>query len=280
MIEMITQTRVEDAVAHTTDFLHKERGAQIDGDYASRQLRQRIATTQERAGAFLMAVPRPRGNGFYAPLSRYNANQFQEAVTSLPGYFVLVPSALVERGPSAFYPAVVSEDGLMSQSLRLHVLHQAYHCQIGRATGVVLSSAGQAETKGIGEHGRQSHDGVEAEHFATLLTISGNPTLLTGWRNGEHINHRWRQAPRQSITGQLTNTLLHTDVRQSTLTLRQQDFEHNRAMLLWHEGMRDTNGNAAAATYPGALVVIQSLGYEALSQSQPDRLTNVQKALT
>ena len=179
MSDTITQTRAEDAIATTESFLQLERGTGIDGDFAGSQIAERILTVRERAEDLLLSVPHPKLAGLYVPLSKHNSQHFEDAVTALPGYLVLIPSTLVEPGTSLFYPAVVSEDGIKDNNLRLHVLRQPYRQQIRYGAAMVLSAAGQSETKGIGDHGKKSNDGVEAEHFATLLAAGKDVSVQT-----------------------------------------------------------------------------------------------------
>lgn len=282
MPEVITQSKVEDAIANTNAFLDTERGASVDGDFASYQIAERVQTVKNRAEDLLCSVPFPNLNGLYVPLSKYNASRYDEAAAVLPGYLVLVPSVLVEQqGASVFYPAVVSEDGLKNNSLRLHVLRQPYHQRVRYAASVVLSAAGQSETKGIGEHGRTSKDGVEAEHFATLLAASSDKNIQAAWQSGEHANHMWRRQAGNSVIAEVSRRLFGSDIPQTTITITKQQIETGQAMLLWHEGMRDEQtGNPETAAKDKALVVIQSLGYEALRTHNPQGIDNVRRMLT
>src|SRR5581483_6611605 len=177
----ITQTRTEIAVAHTLQFLDSERGTGIDGNFAAQCITEQVRPVQELAEAFLTASPIPKQDGFYAPLGKHNAYQYGQAVNLLPGYMVLVPSAMVERaGSPAFYPAVASPDGQKENLIRLHVLRQPYHVQrgLGHGAATVLSAAGQSEVASVGQHGRlQGGDGIEAEHFATLLAAGSDPQV-------------------------------------------------------------------------------------------------------
>jgi hypothetical protein len=280
MSETITQTRIEDAIANTNAFLGAERGASIDGDFAGRQVAERVATVQERAEDLLLSVPHPKFDGLYVPLSKHNAGRYGEAVAALPGYLVLIPSALVERGPSVFYPAVVSEDGLKTQDLRLHVLRQPYRQQIRYGTSMVLSAAGQSETKGVGEHGRKANDGVEAEHFATLLAAGSDPNVRSAWQSGQHVNHTWREQSGNSVTAEVSKRLFGQEMPQTTITITRQQIESGQAMLLWHDGMRDqSTGQPEAATKDKALVVLQGLGYEALRTHSPHGIDNVKRLI-
>lgn len=280
MSEIITQTRVEDAIANTNAFLGAERGTDIDGDFAGRQVAERVVTVKDRAETVLHSVPHPKLDGLYVPLSRYNASSYGEAAAVLPGYLVLVPSALVERGTSVFYPAVVSEDGLKSQSLRLHVLKQPYRQQVRYGASMVLSAAGQSETRGIGEHGRKANDGVEAEHFATLLAAGSDRQLQAAWQSGQHANHAWRQQAGNSVVTEVSKRLFGADMPQATITITKQQVEAGQAMLLWHEGMRDRlSGDPETAARDKALVVIQGLGYEALRARDPQAIDNVKRLI-
>ncbi len=280
MSEIITQMRVEEAIASTNDFLNAERGASIDGDFAGRQVAERVATVQERAEAVLQSVPHPKLDGLYVPLSMHNATDFSEAAAVLPGYLVLVPSALVERGTSVFYPAVVSEDGLKTSDIRLHVLRQPYRQQVRYGASMVLSAAGQSETKGIGDHGRKSNDGVEAEHFATLLAAGSDANVQAAWQSGQHVNHTWREQAGNSVTAEVFKRLFGPDMPQTTITITKQQIETGQAMLLWHEGMRDEQtGNPETAARDKALVVIQGLGYEALRTRSPQGIDNVKRLI-
>lgn len=278
MSEIVTQTKVEDAVANTDAFLRAERGASIDGDFASQQVLERVTTTQARAEALLHSVPHPKLSGLYVPLSKHNANHYSEAVAALPGYLVLVPSALVEQGTSVFYPAVVSEDGLKTQDLRLHVLKQPYRQQVGYGASMILSAAGQSETKGIGEHGRKASDGIEAEHFATLLAAARDQSVQTAWRSGQHVNHAWRTQTKNSVTTEVSKRLFGQEIPQATITVTQQQIKNGTAMLLWHEGMRDQlTGRPESATKDKALIVIQGLGYSALKSQSPRALETIKR---
>lgn len=280
MTEAITQMRAEDAIANTNAFLSAERGASIDGDFAGHQIAERVATIRERAQAVLCSVPHPNLDGLYVPLSKHNANSYAEVVAVLPGYLVLVPSALVERGTSVFYSAVVSEDGLKSDNLRLHVLRRPYRRQISYGASMVLSAAGQSETKGIGDHGRKSNDGVEAEHFATLLAAGSDSKVQAAWQSGQHVNHTWREQAGNSVTAEVSKRLFGSDIPQTTITITKQQIETGQAMLLWHVGMRDEQtGNPETAARDKALVVIQGLGYEALRARSPQSIDSVKRLI-
>lgn len=279
MSETITKSRMEDGVAAASAFLERERGVGLDGTDAARQVAERVISVQERAQTLLTSRPIAGRDGYYAPLSQSNANQFNEAVAVLPGHMVLVPSALVEPGEPAFYPAVVSEDGLKNGDgvLRLHVLKQHYRGSLGYGAAVMLAAAGQSETEGVGEHGRTASDGVEAEHFTTLLTTASDEQALTAWQNGRHINHDWRGQASNSVTTEASNRLL--DVPQATITITRQQVEAGQAVLLWHEGLRDEQGRPEAATRDNALVIAQGLGYEALRAANPGGLDNVRRLI-
>jgi hypothetical protein len=279
MSEILTQSKAEDAISITEDFLIEERGTSIDGDYASYKVAEQIATIGDRAKIVLTSTPHPNLDGLYVPLSKYNSGIYDEAATVLPGHIVLIPSALVEKGTSLLYPAVVSEDGLKTQSIRLHVLKQSYSQKIQYGTSMILSAAGQSETKGVGAHGTKSSDGIEAEHFATLLAAGGDRTVQEAWKNGTHINHAWRGNDSNSVMAEVSNRLFGTDIPQSTITITKQQIENGQAMLLWHEGMRDDSGNPETATKEKALVVIQSLGFEALHASNPRGIETVKELI-
>ena len=280
MTEAITHTRIEDAIANTSAFLETQRGASIDGGHASFQVAERVVSVAERAAAVLQSVPHPNFDGLYVPLSRHNAQEFDEAAAVLPGYLVLVPSKLVEPGPSVFYPAAVSEDGLKNNDLRLHVLRQPYRQQVQYGAAMILSAAGQSETKGVGEHGMTTTDGVEAEHFATLLAAGNDAAIQSAWRAGQHINHSWRDQPGNSVTSEVSSRLFGKTVPQTTLTITKQQVESGQAMLLWHQGMRDQQtGRPETATKEKALVVVQGLGYEALRSSNPKGIDAVKRLL-
>lgn len=280
MSEVLTTTRVEDAVAATSAFLRAERGTGIDGDFAGQQIAERVATVQERASSLLKSMPMRAQPGLFMPLSAQNAYQYAEAVSVLPGYMVLVPSSLVEAGPSKLYPAVVSEDGIKHKSLRLHVLKRPYQGQIRYGASMVLSAAGQMETKGVGDHGRKANDGVEAEHFATLLAAGSDQAVQTAWQAGQHINHGWRQGVNTSVTSQVSNRLFGSDIPQQTITITESQIIANQAALFWHEGMRDLQtGQPETAARDKALVVVQSLGFEALRSTNPSGIDAVKRLI-
>ncbi|MDB5169826.1 MAG: hypothetical protein JWN82_222 [Candidatus Saccharibacteria bacterium] len=280
MTEVFTQSHAEDAIARTNDFLLQERDTGLDGDFASQQVAGRVESVRDRARDLLESVPHPKLDGLYIPLSKHNAGRFDEAATVLPGYLVLVPSAMVETGTSVFYPAVVSEDGFKHNALRLHVLKQPYRQQVRYGASVILSAAGQAETAGIGDHGRQSNDGVEVEHFATLLAAGSDPAVQQAWRSGEHVNHAWRQQRSSSVTTEVSNRLFGNDIPQATITISKQQIEEGSAMLLWHRGMQDEqSGQPESATQHNALLVVQGLGFEALSNANPRGIDDIRRLI-
>ena len=282
MTRQITQMKAEEAVAGTEDFLQFERGASIDGGFAANQVAERVVTVEERANGLLSdaRLRHPQHTDLYIPLSKRNANDYSEVAAVLPGYMVLVPSTLVERGSSSFYPAVVSEDGLKDGELRLHVLRQPYRGGVGYGASTILSAAGQSETKGVGEHGRNVSDGVEAEHFATLLAASSDPQIQRAWETGNHINHDWRKDDSNSVTTEVSKRIFGSEIPQATITITKQQITDGKAMILWHEGMRDqTSGKPETATKEMALVVVQSLGFTALKERNPQGLDDVKRLI-
>ncbi len=280
MSETITQTRVEDAIASANAFLSTERGASIDGDFASHQVAEQVTTVRERAEALLRSIPHPELDGLYVPLSKYNAADYNEAVAVLPGYFVLIPSALIDRGTSVFYPAVVSEDSLKSNEVRLHALRRPYRQRAHYGASMMLSAAGQSETRGIGDHGRTANDGIEAEHFATLLAAGSDTSVQAAWQSGQHINHLWRERPANSVTSEVSKRLFGDEIPLTTVTITRQQIEAGQAMLLWYDDIRDRQtGAPETATKARALETYQALGYETLRASNPRGLDAVKRLI-
>ena len=145
---------------------------------------------------------------------------------------------------------------------------------------MMLSAAGQSETAGIGDHGRTNSDGIEAEHFATLLAAGSDPQVKTAWQRGEHVNHAWRDNTQDSVVAEVSGRLFSEDAPQTTLTVTKAQVASGQAMLLWHEGMRDADtGQPEAATQPNALVVVQGLGYEALRSTSPHAIDNLKEMI-
>ncbi len=193
---------------------------------------------------------------------------------------MLIPSALIEKGTNVFYPAVVSEDGLKTRDLRLHVLKQPYRQHVQYGTSVVLSAAGQSETAGVGDHGRQPSDGIEAEHFATLLAAGSDSNIQAAWKSGQHVNHTWRNQPGNSVTTEVSKRLFGSAVPLTTITITKQQIEAGQAMLLWHNNMHDSqSGSPETATQDKALVILQGLGYEALRSHDPQGIDTIKRLL-
>lgn len=279
MSELLTQTRVEDGASAAEAFMQAERGVSLDGGFAGNQVAEHVTSVQLQAMELLQARPVQGFDGLYEPLGKGNIEQFDLAVTALPGHMVLVPSTLVENGTSQFYPAVVSEDGIKEKVLRLHVLRRPYRRHLGYGAAMVLSAAGQAETKGVGKHRAGMNDGVEAEHFATLLAAGSDPSVRVDWRAGRHINHTWRQQADSSVTTQVSQRLFGQDVPQSTVTLTKAQVRAGQARIFWHEGMCDEHGNPETATRQNALVVIQGLGFTALKERDRQAIDEVKGLL-
>lgn len=265
MTELLTQNKADDVISAAQDFMQSERNAPLDGGFASQRVAERIVDVGEQAATLLRARPVANCPGLYEPLGQGNADQYDTAAAILPGHMVLVPSTLVEYGASQFYPAVVSEDGIKTGLLRLHVLRRPYQQHLGYGAAMILSAAGQAETQGVGEHRSDLKGGVEAEHFATLLAAGSDADVRAGWRSGHHINHDWRQQPRNSVTTAMSQRLFE-DIPQSTITITKAQIQSGQARLFWHERMRDERNMPETATRKNALIVVQGLGFTALRQ--------------
>lgn len=267
MTEQYTPSRAEDAIAATSDFLSTELGATIDGEQAAAQVAEHLSSVQDRAKALLQAIPHPTlgKQGLYVPLSKYNATSYDEAVAVLPGHLVLLPSAIIDPGTTELYSAMVSEDGIALRKLRLHVLRQPYHRDASYGAGVMLAAAGQSETKGVGMHGKKSSDGLEAEHFPTLLAAGTDPALQAAWKNGSHINHKWRENDQNSVFRQVTSLLFTENTPPATVTVTRQDIEAGKKMLLWDIDLLDeANKTPANAGKEKALVLYQALAFQAM----------------
>jgi hypothetical protein len=279
MSEIFTQTQYEDAIASTDTFLQTERGVSMDGFEAGLAV-ESLLSPDAAAEQFLTEIPHPRFDGLYVPLSKLNAAHYTHATAVLAGRIVLVPSAMLHKGESHFYPAVVSPDSLTDGELRLHVLQQPYRQHIRKAAAFVLSAAGQSETPGVGRHSNNVSDGVEAEHFATLLTAGMDESVAQAWRSGVHSNHTWRQEPDNSVTTTLTNKIHGNQIPQRTITVSQSDIASGKALLLWHEGLRNQDSGAPeSATHKNALVAIQGLSFLALREKRPLGIATVKSLL-
>lgn len=294
MKETITETYAEDAIADANDFMQQERGVGIDGAEATLTVTERVMSAREAAESALRAVPSsrierlPSDDSMFVPLSDYNSEKFDEVRVALAGYMVLVPSSYVDRDVKGkLYPAVVSEDGLSQpDALRLHILKKPYQRGLSKTATVALSAAGQSEawdmkkgTKVVGHHNHQGGDGVEAEHFATLLAAGIDSNVRSAWQNGQHPNHAWREQANNSVLSRVNNTILANEMPQQTVTFKKRHFEQG-AMILWHEGLRsEETGAAETATKDQALVIVQAIGHEAIKSRNPDALDNVKRLL-
>lgn len=276
MTETFKSENVDQAVEKLGNFLEAERGASPDGGFASEQVAQHVMTVAERTQHLLTSVAHPQIPRMFVPLSKYNAGQYDEAVSILPGHMVLVPSPLVGSLEKSFYPAVVSEDGIAQRALRLHVLHQPYLFRgLGVSAATLLSAAGQSETLGVGDDNRPVGDGIEVEHFAALLTVGESAGATATWRT-DHANHGVRKLPNSSVSSQFVHALLGQEARQSTLTITKKQIDDGKAMILWHDSLRDVAGDPEAATRDNALVTLQALGYQALT---PEAVDNIKRSL-
>lgn len=281
MTNKITQTRSEVAIDHANTFLATERAATIDGGFAASQIATRVMTAAEHAEDLLTSVPHPKLDGLYIPLSSSNANRYDEVVAALPGHLVLVPSAMVDTKPSAFYPAVVSEDSLASGKIRLHILQQPYRQAVQYGASLVLSAAGQSETGGIGSHDRNKVVGVEAEHFSTLTAASADPGVKEEWKAGVHINHDWRKNPKGSVNAEVSARLFGQEIPQTTRTITKEQIVAKQAIIFWHAGMRDNDtGMPETATRANALVAMQALSYEQVSIRNPKALDTLKELIS
>lgn len=275
MKETITQSQIEDAVDTASSFITQERGTSLDGSFASTYMREKITSTAELAEQLLTETPHPSLPGLYVPLHSGTQQQFEESLHVLPGHIVLLPSAFVDRKDSAFYPAIVSEDSIAHNALRLHVLRQPYKKQLLGSSRTILSGAAQAETKGVGSHGRTANDGVEAEHFTALMTISSSEQSITNWANGYHVNHGWRSGKQTSVTSEMHRQIFEDEIPQTTITITKQDILNKRAAVYWHESLRGTDGKPEHGSTTDALIIIQALGFQALKEKRPRALDSI-----
>lgn len=281
MTKEITQTRVEDAISSTNSFLNFERGASLDGDFAAHQALETARSNARHAEDALLSCPHPKFDGLYVPLGKHNGAAFNKIAAALPNYVVLVPSTLLGDKEASFYPAVVSEDGLKTGDIRMHVFTRPYRKAIRYATSLILSAAGQSEVRGVGDHDRIEDDGIEAEHFTSKLTAGVNMTVQAAWRSGKHINHTQRRQPNNSVTTEMFDQFFGTDIPQKTITITRQQVEKGNASLYWHEGVRDPQtGRPLSATKEKALVIAQSLAFEALREQKPKAIDTVKELIS
>ncbi len=280
MKEIISQAQIEDAIDATASFVSQERDTGIDGGFASQQIAANIQSKAQIAEELLTETPHPSQDGWYAPLHKLNVHRrYAEAVTSLPGYIVLVPSAIIDREASSFYPAVISEDSLTAGALRLHVLRQPYRLQLLDSAKTILSGAGQSETTGIGNHGRTDNDGVEAEHFTALLASAADKDIQSQWSIGNHVNHAWRSNSGSSVTGKMYERILSDEIAQKTITVTRQSISKGKAAIYWHDSLRAEDGRPEGATTENALVVIQAIGFQALRDMSPRSIDTIKRLL-
>lgn len=271
-----TLTQMHDAIAETNDFLFYERGETLDGAGAASSVEAAVITVEQQAHDLLFAQPFPNKPGYYVPLSMHNASQFELARQVLPGYAVLVPSVIAGYSSSEFFPAIVSEDSAKREGIRLHILCQPYRNEMLHGTSVTLSGVGQSETTGVGV----SHGATEPEHLATLLAASDDATVRARWERGDHINHEWRDSPTSSVVSEVSNRLFKGESPRVTKTISRADIDANRAILLWHEGLRNTvTGKPETATRTDALVILQGLGFQALKKHKPQAIDDLKSML-
>lgn len=296
MIRDLNQERIEGAVSAANDFLQAQLGASLDGDPAARKFEERMLSVGERAMALLRAIPHPKYEGYYVPLSKYNVTgqataDFDEAAATLPGYRVLLPGPLVGVKSNDFFPAVVSEDGLKEPgTLRLHVHGYPYRrrtTEDGRETflsdsaRVYLAGAGQSETKDIGEDGTHgSNDALEAGHFPTIIAAGMDSTILEAWQAGSHINHAWRESPDNSAIVE-TSKRLGGPIRK-TVTITRDAIARGDATIWWHKDLDEKETNDKGPDLKpksSALVVVQALGFEELKRRNPKGLETVKRLI-
>jgi len=280
MPEQLTKGSADDAIDAANNFLSTERGSSLDGDFASIELTRRVVSVQEHAEYLLTANP-INNTGLYAPLASGNVDKFHEVATTLAGYFVLVQSNIIEPGSNSFYLATVSSEGSTKEQMSLHVFMYPYKAVSKYASSLLLSAAGQSEMPGIGDHSRVTNDGIEAEHFPTLLAAGVDTVVLDSWKNGNHINHIWRKNPESSVLTEVSTLLFDQSMRQRTVILTKSQVEKRKAALYWHEEMRDDiTGEPDAATKQGALLVVQGLGFQSLKEKSPIGLSVVKSLLS
>lgn len=298
-MEDITKTKFEDAAEQAETFLDQERNVSLDGSFAADTVLDTVDNTKDTANAVLRANEVGKTPDLFVPLSKRNAHEFELVAETLPGYVVLVPSSLVGKPEDkAFYPAIISADKASGQhqcapgcshdhhhherdEIRLHVLQHKFGFQgaLGEGAKTILSAAVQSETEGIGDHGRLDTDGVEAEHFPTLLAISSDPILQARWQAGHHVNHTWREQKDTSVLTQVNHTLLGSEVPQATISITRSDVEAGKAAIFWHPALEAEHG-AETGTKPNALVLVQALGYSSLVGKNPNAIDNVRRILS
>jgi hypothetical protein len=268
----LTEARIDDAVGFAQDFMQGAAGLPLDGEQAAGRLKERILTAEEVAEGLLTDSPQVAGQPDYrVVLSSKNAEQFDAALNTLHGYNVLVPSALVGSGePAGFYRGTVMGND-ESGALRLHVFRAPFSAkqELPLSVETVLSAAAQAEAASAREHGaRKPGDQRTAEHLATLVSAAIDPAVAASWQRGDHVDQNWRTGhlagrPAASVTSEMHSRTTGSQI-EVPIMLTREDFEQNRALLLWHDSMRGPDGKPERADKQEALVVVQALAVQDL----------------
>ena len=276
MRQLLEATRVEfeDTVAIAEEILNQEVSRtgheKLEGAEAADSVNRIVEINAQTVDDFLTRKSIEGRNGWYAPLTRENSSDFAEAATILPGFTVLVAGTVI--GKQGFFPAIVSErkNGDPQGTMRLHVFTVPYReAGLSEAAKTITSAGGQSETGGMGDCSSRKADGkkvgMEPVHMATATAIVNDPDLREQFKAGVHINHTWEKSTDKAVVTELNNNVVNAP--QKTITLSQDDILNNRAMILWHVNMRNTEGRPESATRENALVINQALGLAALKET-------------
>lgn len=292
-IHELTQTQVADAVGFADHFMAETAGTILDGADAAVQLERQVKTAEEVAEELLNDSPGISGQpAYHAVLGRHNPQRFDEALTSLPGYTVLIPSRMVAPDePAGYYRAAVMGND-PSGAIRLHVYCAQFQAKFGLPLSIdtTLSAASQSEVVSVQAHGeRRRGDEVASEHVATLAAAAVDPLIERRWRQGDHVDQQWRTqhlqaspdgrspAPATSVTAEMNRRLNDGKSPEVTVMVTREEIRTGRKLLLWHESMRDENGRPETSARPNALVTVQALAVQALKDK--GRLTVVKRLL-
>ncbi|HVS78754.1 MAG TPA: hypothetical protein VHD84_00480 [Candidatus Saccharimonadales bacterium] len=260
----LSSSQITDEIGRSQEFVIAERG-QIDQIDAAANLAGMVSP-QQAAYEFARDPSRQNKRGFYEIL-RHNDGPDRLAAfrTHMAGRMVIVLKL------AHLFPAVVSVDKDQTAAIKLHIFENLW--RPGGLTALqryVLSGTAQAETKGVGEHGRLSDDKVEAEHFLGLLNGAARISEATTWRRGIHPNHSYR-GNNSSVPSRLSEATAESPGLIPGGTITTVSFSRLPApqVIYWHEDLLSERG-IETGDQPDALKALQGLGYISLLEQKKD----------
>lgn len=266
--ENLSSSQIIDGIGLGQEFVRAQRGQSDQIDAAANL--SRVVSPERAAYEFARDPTRLNSRGFYEILRHNDGSaRMTDFKAHMSGRMVIVLKRGQGQPKPQLFPAVVSIESKAQSALKLHIFENPW--RPGGLTDLqryILSGTAQAETTGIGQHGRLSDDKVETEHFLGLLNGAARTSEAKAWKTGIHPNHLYKTS-NSSVPSRLSASDPETPglIPGGHITTVSFNSLPAPQVIYWHEDLTGDKG-VETGNQPNALKALQGLGYISLKEQK------------